>query len=246
MKNSNPHCKHPTNLPVRLFADCGAIVQCISICFLSIQAQIAAAIVLQCLCQFVGSSQWTSIKPIYIFLKPYTLHNSSKIPKMHSISTEQNASHFLYTFLAFLDVSCHFEYFSHFLQIVLTPPKNVWVKQGATQWHQASGGSMILVRGAQQSFGPRGPWAQNLLKNRGFPLKIEWDWKKISGVRGPGPQVPLDPVAHLVFPACHIVFWKVKPCAKARSSFRVVSRRPSFLRPQFKSFHEIVLEEQKS
>ncbi len=55
-------------------------------------------------------------------------------------------------------------------------------------------GSRILVRGAQWSFDPkRGePWEQNLLKIRGFPLKLPENCmilKKSSGLGG-----PLDPL----------------------------------------------------
>ncbi len=53
------------------------------------------------------------------------------------------------------------------------------------------GGSRILVRGAQQSFDPKGgPEPKIFLKIGFFPLKL----LEILGARGkPGPQGPLDP-----------------------------------------------------
>ena len=51
---------------------------------------------------------------------------------------------FTFAFLPFLNVSCHFKYFSYSAQKFFSPPKKiytlysqVWVKQGATQCHQA-------------------------------------------------------------------------------------------------------------
>ena len=57
----------------------------------------------------------------------------------------------------------------------------------------SSGGSRILVRGAQRSFDPSGAWIQNLLKIGGFSLKFPEKcmiFKKSWGQGGVGPRAP--------------------------------------------------------
>ena len=75
---------------------------------------------------------------------------------------------------------------------------DIWSRWWKMRWcWRCRRGSRILVRGAQQSFDPKGgPWAQNLLKIGGFPLNLpencmilKYSWEQ--GVAGPpGPPSP--------------------------------------------------------
>ena len=64
--------------------------------------------------------------------------------------------------------------------------------------------SRTLVRGAQQSFDPKGfPEPKICLKLGGFPkncLKTAWFWRNLGGKGGRAPRAPLDPLLDLSLP----------------------------------------------